>query len=342
MISRIFILGLVTLPWATAAAAQPTASNATSSPSPAAEQVEAGANVFQNSITKFSVGMDCAQLKSVQQGFQKEADAFQRLSDGFAKIGKALTLVTAGAQAAQGKFVDATQTMGEAVLDEQVCLIVGTAGCVGWTVGRTAGGIIKQQPWPGDPQGRTIEDVVTDKEVEWLLPYLDQPMNVENMQATFAAFQSKQADLKRRRQEAEQRGGQCKAEEAKNAIAAAVAKAKADLGQKMTSDASDADIVSDTTAASRGAAAAQQRSSAALYESQSRSMSQSMAPASSGNIGGSSPEGCAAARAQIAEYDKWLAQMASRRNESSEVTGIYASVEDARQQMINLTQQNCH
>jgi hypothetical protein len=153
--------------------------------------------------------MDCSRVVSVQQGLQREANAYQRLGKGFGKIGYALTTFTAMTQAAQGKYQDAGQTVGEALFDKIVCASITVAACAGWSAGRAMGATIKMMPWPGDSQGRTIEDVVTDKEVEWLLPFLDQPMNVKNMQAAFTAFQRKQAEIRAAQERARQYAGQC-------------------------------------------------------------------------------------------------------------------------------------
>jgi hypothetical protein len=153
--------------------------------------------------------MDCSRVVSVQQGLQREANAYQKLGEGFGKFGQALTVVTAMSQAAQGKYYDATQTMGEAAFDKALCWVITVAACAGWNAGRAIGATIKMMPWPGDSEGRTIEDVVTDKEVEWLLPYLDQPMNVKNMEAAFSAFQRKQAEIRAAQERARQYAGQC-------------------------------------------------------------------------------------------------------------------------------------
>jgi hypothetical protein len=178
-------------------------------PNRALSDLESGSNWMNWANTNFSVGMDCSRVVSVQQGLQREANAYQRLGNGFGKIGYALTTFTAMTQAAQGKYQDAGQTVGEALFDKIVCASITVAACAGWSAGRAIGATIKMMPWPGDSEGRTIEDVVTDKEVEWLLPYLDQPMNVKNMEAAFSAFQRKQADIRAAQERARQFAGQC-------------------------------------------------------------------------------------------------------------------------------------
>lgn len=191
------------------AQSSPPAQQTPSRPNRALSDAEAGSTWSNWGNTNFSVGMDCARVVSVQQGLQREANAYQRLGEGFGKIGRALTLFTAMSQAAQGKYEDMTQTMGEAAFDKALCSVIAVAACAGWNAGRAVGATIKMMPWPGDSQGRTIEDVVTDKEVEWLLPYLDQPMNVKNMEAAFSVFQRKQAEIRAAQEGARQFAGQC-------------------------------------------------------------------------------------------------------------------------------------
>jgi hypothetical protein len=203
-------VGLATL-LASPAVAQsaPPPQQTPSHPNRALSDAEAGSTWSNWGNTNFSVGMDCARVVSVQQGLQREANAYQRLGEGFGKIGRALTVFTAMSQAAQGKYEDMTQTMGEAAFDKALCSVIAVAACAGWNAGRAVGATIKMMPWPGDSQGRTIEDVVTDKEVEWLLPYLDQAMNVKNMEAAFSAFQRKQAEIRAAQERARQFAGQC-------------------------------------------------------------------------------------------------------------------------------------
>ncbi len=204
-----FVGLLVLLPTQAFAQSAPAKQQTPSDPNRALSDVEAGGTWLGWGNTNFSVGTDCARIVSIEQGLQREANASQRLGEGFGKFGQALTVVTAMSQAAQGKYQDATQTMGEAAFDKALCWVIPVAACAGWNAGRAIGATIKMMPWPGDDQRRTIEDVVTDKEVQWLLPYLDQPMNVKNMEAAFAAFQRKQAEIRAAQERARQFAGQC-------------------------------------------------------------------------------------------------------------------------------------
>jgi hypothetical protein len=104
---------------------------------------------------------------------------------------------------------------------------------------------------------------VDDQWLSWLGPYLHQPLDVKSMEAAFAEFQRRQADLKRRQQEAAEFGGQCKKkEETKSAVDELLAKARAkaaatpmtpaDSGLAAQTDAA----INDGRAAANGAIAA--------------------------------------------------------------------------------------
>jgi hypothetical protein len=177
-----------------------------------ASTIEDSANWAAWGNANFDVGTACAQLSMKLKGLDAEAAAFERLNEGFGKIGDGLTLITAGSQAAQGKYDDMTQTMAEAAFDKSVCAIWPGPVCVSWSAGRMAGATIKMMPMPFDSQHRTIEEAVLDKEVQfaqWLMPSLNQPMNAENMREAFNAFQRQRTALLNARDRLRDRAGQC-------------------------------------------------------------------------------------------------------------------------------------
>jgi hypothetical protein len=184
-----------------------------SDPSRGALAVESGASWLGWGNGNVGVGTDCASLSFQLKGLDAEAAAAERLSKGFGKIGDGLTLLAAGSQAYQGRYDDMTQTLGEAAFDKSVCAIWPGPVCVSWSAGRMAGATIKMMPMPFDSKHRTIEEAVMDGEVrfaQWLMPSLNQPMNVQNMQAAFAEFQRKRAALLNARDRARSAAGQCK------------------------------------------------------------------------------------------------------------------------------------
>jgi hypothetical protein len=175
--------------------------------------VESSANWLGWGNGHVGVGTDCAALSFQLKGLDAEAAAAERLSTGFGKIGDGLTLLAAGSQAYQGRYDDMTQTLGEAALDKSVCAIWPGPVCVSWSAGRMAGATLKMMPMPFDSQHRTIEEAVMDGEVrfaQWLMPSLNQPMNVQNMQAAFAEFQKQRSALLKARDRAREAAGQCK------------------------------------------------------------------------------------------------------------------------------------
>lgn len=207
------------LTWASAASAQPSASPGQdakppeSSSSRTASDIEAGATWLGSSNSKFAWGMDCGRAASIKQRLVAEANAYQRLGNGFSKFGDVLTMTTAIAQVAQGKHEEAAKTVGNAAFDKALCAVFGPLACAtwaSWNAGTAFGGLIRDLPLSG---GRTIGDIVDDQWLSWLGPYIHQPLNLKNMEAAFAEFQRRQADLKRRQREADEFGGQCKAKE---------------------------------------------------------------------------------------------------------------------------------
>jgi hypothetical protein len=183
-----------------------------SDPSRGAMDVESGAEWFGIGNATYGFAMDCSELSFRLKGLDAEADAAERLSKGFEKVGWGLTAIAAGSQAYQGRSADALQTVGEAGLDTFVCKVWPGPVCVGWTAGRMAGSVIKTWPMPGDSQNRSIEEAVLDGQVHFaqlLMPSLNQPMNVENMRAAFDAFQRQRSALLNARDRARDRANQC-------------------------------------------------------------------------------------------------------------------------------------
>lgn len=205
--------------WASAAFAQPTPASGQESEPPesgqsrAASDIESGAAWFGYGNSILSLGVDCGRMASIEKRLLAEANAYQRLGNGFSKFGDVLTMTTAIAQAAQGNYGEAAKSVGNAAFDKALCAVYGPVACAAWAswnAGTAVGNFIRDIPGSG---GRTIGNAVDDQWLSWLGPYLDQPLNVESMQAAFAEFQRRQTDLKRRQREASEYGGQCKAKE---------------------------------------------------------------------------------------------------------------------------------
>lgn len=124
------------------------------------------------------LALACQEIAARVNKSRVELRVLKDFNDKLKWAGPAIATAQAAAQGAQGKYLDAGQTLGNATLDYVVCAIA-QISCPAWAIGRTAGGLINFLVSSSREDGLALNDLMGDV-------YIDVYASVRELPATIS------------------------------------------------------------------------------------------------------------------------------------------------------------